>query len=84
MSSIRHIVLVSQDEWRIEHYRREHDGTWRYSAHVAGDAVALDTLGVTFAVDEIYDGIDAFGGPTRSARRGGPCVGVAAIGAPVR
>jgi Uma2 family endonuclease len=63
--SIQHVVLVSQERWRIEHYRRLGDGTWRYSAHGPGSAVDLDTLGVKLAIDEIYDGIEAFGGPSR-------------------
>lgn len=66
VASIRHIVLVSQERWRIEHYRRLDDGTWRYSAHGPGDALDLDTLNVRLPIDEIYDGIEDFGGPSRS------------------
>lgn len=66
VASIQHVVLVSQERWRIEHYRRLGDGTWRYSAHGPGSVVDLDTLGVKLPIDELYDGIEAFGGPSRT------------------
>lgn len=65
LPSIRHIVLVSQVEWRIEHFRRLDDGTWRYRAHGPGGTLDLDTLGAQLAIDDVYQGIEDFGGPTR-------------------
>jgi Uma2 family endonuclease len=67
LPSVRHVVFVSQDRWRIEHFRRMDDGTWRYSGHGPGSKLDLDTLGVSLAIDEIYEGIENFGGPSRDA-----------------
>ncbi len=65
VSSIQHVVFVSWERWRIEHYRRLGDGTWRYSAHGLGGHLDLATIGAIVPIDEVYDGIEAFGGPAR-------------------
>lgn len=65
LPSLRHVVLVRQDAWRVEHFRRMDDGTWRLSVHGPGDALALDTVDATLGIDDLYDGIEAFGGPPR-------------------
>jgi len=64
LPSLRHYVLVSQDCWRVEHYRREGDGSWRLTVHGPGDALFLDTLEARIAVDELYAKSEAFGGPS--------------------
>lgn len=51
-------VLVAQDERRVEVYRR--DGrAWRLDEFHTGDTLALASLGVELAVDDIY--VDAVG-----------------------
>jgi Uma2 family endonuclease len=65
LSSLRHYVLVAQDCWRVTHYRREDDGTWRMSVHGPGDTIVLDSLDVRFGVDELYAKVESFGGPSR-------------------
>ncbi len=64
--SLQHYVLVVQEAWRVEHYRRDTDGRWTLSVHGPGDHVHLDAVEARIAVDELYDRIELFGGPPRS------------------
>ncbi len=68
LPSLRHYVLVAQDCWRAEHYRREDDGSWRLTVHGPGHSVILDAIEARIAVDEVYAKVEAFGGPTRLDR----------------
>lgn len=68
LPSLRHYVLVAQDCWRVEHYRREDDGSWRLTVHGPGDAVHLDTIEARVPVDEVYAKAESFGGPSRLDR----------------
>ncbi len=72
LPSLTHYVLVAQDRWQVEHFRRMDDGTWRLSVHGPGDTLFLDTLDVRVAVDELYARVEAFGGPGRDAKPAGP------------
>jgi Uma2 family endonuclease len=54
LPSLDDYLLVSQHAPRIEHYRREPDGSWRYRVHEAGGAVTL-TGGATVSVDAVYE-----------------------------
>ena len=72
LPSLVHYVLVAQDYWQIDHFRRMDDGSWRMTSHGPGDEVDLDTLGVRFKVDEVYAKVEAFGGPGRDATPRGP------------
>jgi Uma2 family endonuclease len=56
MPSLRHYLLVSQDEHRVEYFRRNDDDTWVLTVLRAGDVVSLAELGGAFEVDEIYVG----------------------------
>lgn len=51
--SLRHYVLVSQDEPLVEVYTRS-EGGWLYTTHRAGEQIALAGLGATLAVDDLY------------------------------
>jgi Uma2 family endonuclease len=57
--SLLEYVLVSQDEHRIEHYRRLDTGQWVLTAY-EGDAagVAFPTLGCELPVAEVYAKLD--------------------------
>jgi Uma2 family endonuclease len=57
--SLLEYVLVSQDEHRIEHYRRLDTGQWVLTAY-DGDAasVALPALGCELPLAEVYDKLD--------------------------
>ncbi len=48
-------VLVSQRLPRLEHSRRETDGSWRYRVVGVGGQLVLST-GAVLVVDEIYEG----------------------------
>lgn len=55
ISSLTDYLLVAQAEVRIEHYRRNADGSWTYRAAGPCDRVTL-TGGGELAVDAIYAG----------------------------
>ncbi len=55
--SLRDYLLVSQTEVRVEHYRRNDDGTWTLRDVRAGESVALASLDVTLAIDDVYAGV---------------------------
>ena len=56
LASLRHYLMVSQDERRVELYTRD-TGGWLFS--IAGGAdteLALEALGVVLRLDEVYEG----------------------------
>ena len=55
LPSLTDYLLVSQGSTRVEQYRREADGWWRYRSYGAGESVALAN-GAAVAVDEVYRG----------------------------
>jgi Uma2 family endonuclease len=55
LASLTDYLLVAQGSARIEHFQREHDGSWRYRVLEAGSLVTLSN-GATLAVDAIYRG----------------------------
>jgi Uma2 family endonuclease len=55
LASLTDYLLVAQGSVRVEHYRREADGSWRYRLHGAGDTVTL-TNGATLSIDAVYEG----------------------------
>jgi len=57
LPSLQHYLLANQDEARLEHYRRNDDGTWTLTIAEAGAKVALPDLGGDLMVDEIYAGV---------------------------
>lgn len=52
LASLRHYVLVSQTEQRVEVFTRESSG-WHYEDLRSG-ALALSSLGITIDIDELY------------------------------
>lgn len=54
LPSVRHFVLVSQRERRVEVYTRA-ESSFRYDVVVEGD-IRLEAVGVTFTIDELYAG----------------------------
>lgn len=55
LPSLSDYLLVSQTEPRIEHYRRDNDGSWRFFEYEAGDVITLAN-GAQLAVDAVYEG----------------------------
>lgn len=54
--SLREYVLVAQDSPMIEHYIRQDDGTWPWSAvEGMGETITLPTVDCTLALAEVYD-----------------------------
>ncbi len=52
--TIRHVVLMSQRERRVEVYTRGSEGRWAFE-EIAGDGVArLDAIGCVLVLDEVY------------------------------
>jgi len=56
LASLRHYLLVSQVERRIEHYAKA-GYVWRYVDLIGDDVLRIETLGVDVPLGEIYDGI---------------------------
>jgi hypothetical protein len=75
LASLRHYLLVAQDSWRVEHFRRQADGSWSVRLAGPSDVLLLDGICVggpdvldqvvTVAVADIYAGVEALGGPSR-------------------
>lgn len=55
IESLTDYVLISQTDTRIEHYRRNRDGSWTYRTAGAGERVQLDG-GAELNVDAVYAG----------------------------
>lgn len=53
LDSLEEYVLVSQDERRIEVFRRTPEG-WILSEALAGERIALGSIGVVLDVDAVY------------------------------
>jgi len=59
-----HYLLAAQDTPRIEHYRRQPDGTWLYSAENKLDAsVAISSIGRELKLAEVYDKVEGLREP---------------------
>lgn len=52
--SLRHYLMVAQDEVRIDHYHRADEGPWHITICGPGDNVVLSCPGATVSVDELY------------------------------
>ena len=56
ITTLADYLLVAQSEIRIEHYRRNVDGSWTYRTAGPGEHLTL-TGGLELAVDAIYAGV---------------------------
>lgn len=55
MESIREVVLVKEDEMRIEHYAKQNPKQWLYKIYNARDDVlSLDSVNCKVSLSEIY------------------------------
>jgi len=54
IESFQDYVLVSQKKARIEHFRRQPDGTWLLRAAGPGDRIALESIGGELVVAKAY------------------------------
>ncbi|MDG4594493.1 MAG: Uma2 family endonuclease [Candidatus Contendobacter sp.] len=56
LQSLSDYLLVAQDQPRIEHYQRQPDGRWLYSATDGLDAqVEISTIGCVLSLAEVYE-----------------------------
>ncbi len=56
LASVKDFVLVSQDEQRLEHYRRMPDGAWSYRL-IEGDGALQLSCGTPIMLSSIYEGV---------------------------
>ena len=76
--SLMEYVLVSQDEPRVEHYRRLDTGQWLLTEyHGEGALLSVHTPGIEVPLAEIFGGLEAFppAVPQESQRRGDHAIG---------
>jgi Uma2 family endonuclease len=57
LPSFREYLLVSQTEARVQHFRKNDDGTWQLTEYTAGGVVPLASIDVALPVDEVYAGV---------------------------
>ena len=51
-------VLVSAEEIEMEVFRKNDRGKWEVTNYVAGDVVELESINLTFPIDQVYRGIE--------------------------
>lgn len=55
LATLTDYLLVAQTQVRVEHYRREPDGSWRYEVIAAGGTITMAN-GLRLAIDAVYEG----------------------------
>lgn len=64
MPSLCDYVIVWQDCVRVEHYHRLENGDWLlHSAWMRDDTIALESVGATLALGDVYEDVDVPSGP---------------------
>jgi Uma2 family endonuclease len=56
--SLVEYVLVSAEEIEIEVFRKNERSKWEVTNYAAGDTVELESIGLTFAIERVYRGIE--------------------------
>ncbi|HEV3049124.1 MAG TPA: Uma2 family endonuclease, partial [Longimicrobium sp.] len=63
ITSLQHYLLVAQDKARVEQYTRHGEHFWHYTETLGLDSVVqLESLDVSLALTEIYEGVLAADG----------------------
>jgi Uma2 family endonuclease len=57
-TSLIEYVLVSAEEIEIEVFRKNERSKWEVTNYVDGDTVELESIGLTFAIERVYRGIE--------------------------
>lgn len=57
LKSLQEYVLVSQDEVKVEVYRKDAQGNWSLIILGKDDELGLDSIGVTLTMSEIYEDV---------------------------
>lgn len=55
--SLEEYVLISQDRMNVDVYRRNAAGRWELQAYQEGDRVELVSIGLEFAIADIYEDV---------------------------
>ena len=58
LDSLQEYVLVSQDEIKVEIYRRDNQGDWTVETLDKDDDLVLDSVGLTLTMADIYENVD--------------------------
>ncbi|NEP16652.1 MAG: Uma2 family endonuclease [Leptolyngbya sp. SIO4C1] len=58
LNALEEYVLISQETQRVECRCRTSANTWETIVYEAGDRVALKSIGLAFAISELYRGLD--------------------------
>jgi Uma2 family endonuclease len=58
LNSLEEYILISQDSQRVECRRRTAANTWETAVYEMGDRVTLKSIDLTFAIGELYRGLD--------------------------
>jgi Uma2 family endonuclease len=59
LSSLKLYVLIAQDQYLVEVYRRSADGAWLYTAYVGQEAViALSDIGIELPMADLYMNVE--------------------------
>jgi Uma2 family endonuclease len=56
--SLEEYVLISQNRMNVEVYRRKAAGRWELQAYHAGDRVELASIGLEFAIEDLYEDVN--------------------------
>ena len=57
LTSLIDYVLVNADEIEIEVFRKNDRGKWEVTNYIAGDAIELESINLTFPIEQIYKSI---------------------------
>jgi Uma2 family endonuclease len=57
LPSLREYILVSTIEIAIDVFRQNDRGKWEETNYLAGDQIELESIGLTFRIEEAYLGI---------------------------
>ena len=55
LESLQEYVLVSQNEIKVEVYRKDAQGNWSVQTLIKGDDLELNSVGLTLTMAEIYE-----------------------------
>ena len=57
IESLQEYVLISQDEIKVEIYRKDNKGNWTVETLGKYDNLALDSVGLTLTMADIYEDV---------------------------
>jgi Uma2 family endonuclease len=56
-SCLRDYILINSDKPEIDLYRQTDDGRWEIVNYSAGDSVMLESVKLTFPIEQVFEGI---------------------------